>query len=184
MTRGLLLQTLVPVLILAAPGASGAQPIFEGTPTTVTATIETVEKTSRVITLKTAAGSRLHVTAPPEMQGFDRLKAGDQVTARYFEAIVVRVARPGSPPPTAAPTTMVRRNDRKPGSETTSESTVRGTVVSVSAAAPSLTVKLTDGTERTMKVTDVKQLAALKTGDELDITFYESRLISVDHAKQ
>lgn len=46
-------------------------------------------------------------------------------------------------------------------------------------AAPSLTVKTTDGTERTMKVTDAAQLKAVKVGDALDVTFYESRLVSV-----
>lgn len=182
MTRALLIAAAL-LSGAVVGGVAGAQPIYEGPATTVTATIETVEQTSRVITLKTAAGSRLHVTAPPEMQGFDRLKAGDQVTARYFEAIVVRVAKPGSPAPSGAPTTITKRKDDRPGSETLSERTVRASVVSVQPTGPSLTVKMPDATEHTMKITDAAQLGSLKPGDVLDITFHESRLVSVEPAK-
>jgi hypothetical protein len=78
----------------------------------------------------------------------------------------------------------VRRNDREPGSETRSERTVRATIVAVDAAGQSVTVKGTDGAERTMKVTDASQAKALKAGDEVDVTFYESRLVSVDHPRK
>lgn len=169
---------------LVRPDTSAAQPIYESAPSVVTATIEAVEKASRVVTLKTAAGSRLHVTAPEEMQGFDRLRVGDVVTARYFEAVAVRLARPGSPAPSGTPTTIVRRNDGKAGSETRSERTVRATVVAVDLPGQTVTVKGQDGVERTMKVTDVSQLKALKAGDAIDVTFYESRLVSVERPPQ
>lgn len=175
---GLMLLTMVTASSL------GAQPIYESTPTVVTATIEAVEPSTRVVTLKTAAGSRLHVNAPAEMEGFDRLRVGDIVTARYFEAVALRLARPGSKAPSGTPTTIVRRNDREPGSETRSERTVRATIVAVDAAGQSVTVKGTDGAERTMKVTDASQAKALKAGDEVDVTFYESRLVSVDHPRK
>lgn len=179
-----LLTGLAMIAYLTVPGRGGAQVISESTPTVVTATIEAVEKTSRVVTLKTAAGSLLHVTAPPEMEGFDRLRVGDLVTARYFEAVAVRLARPGSPAPSGAPTTIVRRKDDAPGSETRSERTVRASVVSVDTTAQALTVKGQDGTERTMKVTDAAQLKVLKAGDAIDVTFYESRLVSVERPRK
>jgi hypothetical protein len=35
-----------------------------------------------------------------------------------------------------------------------------------------------------MAVTDAAQLKALKVGDVLDVTFYESRLVSVERPKK
>lgn len=170
---------------LAGAAALAAQkPIYESQPRTVTATIEAVDKASRVVTLKTEAGTRLHVTAPPEMEGFNSLRVGDLVSARYFEAIVVRLARPGTPAPSGEPVTRITRKDRAPGSEAFSERTVRATVSAVSTDKPALTLKGEDGAERTMEVTDAAQLKALKPGDVLTVTFYESRLVSVERPKK
>jgi Cu/Ag efflux protein CusF len=160
-------------------GAAARQAIYESTPQTLTATIESIDKTSRIVTLKTTAGNRLHVNAPDEMEGFASLRIGDVVTATYFEAIAVRLVTPGAPAPSTTPATVVRRKQGRPGSETLREQSVRATVTAVDLAAPSLTVKTTEGTERTMKVTDAAQLKAVKVGDSLDVTFYESRLVSV-----
>lgn len=167
------------LLVTGDPLGAAQKAIYESEPKTVTATIEAIETSSRVVTLKTSAGNRLHVTAPEEMDGFTRLKLGDVVTATYFEAVVVRLVRPGSAAPSGTPTTMVRRKDDAPGSETRSERTVRATVTAVDVSGSSLTLRTAEGTERTMTVTDATQLAPLKVGDALDVTFYESRLVSV-----
>ena len=170
--------------LMAGTGLPAQKAIYESEPKGVTATIETVDKASRIVTLKTEAGSRLHVTAPPEMEGFNRLEPGDVVSARYYEAIAVRLARPGSPAPPGTPTTTVRRKDDKPGSETLRTRTVRATVTAVDAAAPSLMVRTSGGVERAMAVTDPAQLQAFKAGDAIDVTFYESRLVSVERPKK
>jgi Cu/Ag efflux protein CusF len=173
------------VLLLPVGVPIAAQkPIYESEPKTVTATIEAVDKSSRVVTLKTEAGSRLHVTAPTEMEGFNSLRVGDLVSARYFEAVVVRLARPGSPAPSSEPAVRVMRKDRAAGSETLSERTVRATITALDMGNPLLTVKTPDGLDHTMAVTDAAQLKALKVGDVLDVTFYESRLVSVERPKK
>jgi len=175
----------VAVLWLVAGLAPNAQKaIYESEPKVVTATIDAIDKDSRVVTLKTTAGTRLHVTAPAEMEGFNRLRVGDIVSAKYYEAIAVRVARPGSPAPSGAPTTTVRRKDDVPGSHTMSERTIRATITAVDAAASSLMVRTADGVERAMAVTDKEQLKTLKSGDAIDVTFYESRLVSVERPKK
>ena len=57
---------------------------------------------------------------------------------------------------------------------------VRATITAVDAKAPSLMVRTSDGVERSMAVTDPAQLTAFRAGDAVDITFYESRLVSVE----
>ena len=75
--------------------AAAQKPIYESAPKTVTATIEAMDKSEPRRHAQDEAGSRLHVTAPDEMEGFTGLRVGDVVSAKYFEAVAVRVARPG-----------------------------------------------------------------------------------------
>jgi hypothetical protein len=150
--------------------------------TTATATIEAIDKATRVITLKEASGQLVDVAAPAEVEGFNSLRVGDQVTATYFEAVAVSVRKPGTPPASSPPVTTTTRQDRKPGSETRRQQTVTVTVESVDPKAPALTVKTPKGRVVTLGVADAAQLQNVKAGDPVDVTYYESLLIKVARA--
>ena len=70
------------------------------------------------------------------MEGFNRLKVGDVVTATYFEAIAVRLRSPTSAAARPTPTTIVKRKDDTPGSQTMKEQSIRATVKAVDQARP------------------------------------------------
>ena len=169
----------VAVLVAFATILTAAQAVYESTPKTMTATIAVIEKDSRVVTLKTTAGSWLHVRAPDEMEGFNTLKVGDQVTASYFEAVAVNVRKPGDPEPPGEPTTVVQRKERAPGSETRRQQTFRFTVRSVDSKTPSLTVSDPQGHIVTLAVENPQRLDTLRVGDTVDVTYYESLLVSL-----
>ena len=78
------------------------QPVSESEAVTLTGTIEAIDKVNRIVTLK-GPGRTVDVKAPPEMEGFTSLRVGDQVTATYFEAMVVSVRKPGQPAPPPPP---------------------------------------------------------------------------------
>src|SRR5580765_8473606 len=139
MKRTLVLACCASLLVLEA--AVLARQVPPSKTTTVTATIEAIDKTTRVVTLKRSSGQLVDIAAPTEMQGFNNLKVGDQVTATYFEAVAVSVRKPGAPPASSTPVTTTRRKDRKPGSETRVQQTFTVTVESVNPQAPTLTVK-------------------------------------------
>ena len=174
----------VAALVALATMCLAAQAIYESSPKTLTATIAVIEKDSRIVTLKTTGGSWLHVRAPDEMEGFNTLKVGDVVTATYFEAIAVRLRKPGDPLPPATPTTIVKRKDDTPGSRTMKEQSIRAIVKAVDLASSSLTVATTAGEERALTVTDPAQLKSIKVGDTIDVTYYESLLVSVARPKK
>jgi hypothetical protein len=178
-------ESLVSLAVVMLVGATAAsQPIYESEPVTGTATIEAIDKATRVVTLKTAAGAVVDVTAPAEMEGFNSLRVGDQVSATYYEAVVVHLSKPGDPAPSGTPTTIVRRKDRQPGSETMRQRTVRVTVDAVDTKAPSLTVKTQEGRVRTLTVTNAALLQNIKPGDALDATVHESLLVSVTRPRK
>jgi hypothetical protein len=169
-------------LILAAASVVVAQqPAYQSKPVTATATIEAIDKANRVVTLKGAGGNSVDVTAPDQMEGFDSLRAGDEVTATYYDSIVVNVRKPGdtSPASTGEASTSIRRKQLTPGSETRRERTFTVTIEAVDPKAPSVRVKGPQGRVLTMAVSDPKQLQNLKPGDTVDLTYYESLLVRV-----
>jgi hypothetical protein len=153
--------------------------ISESKPVTVTATIEAIDQTNRIVTMKGPKGNSIDVKAPEQMEGFRSLKVGDEVTATYFEATAIHVRKPGDPAPTTGPTSTTKRTDRTPGSETRREQTFRMTVEAIDTAAPSFTVRGPLGAVVTLAVRDPKQLQNIKVGDTVDVTYYESLLLKV-----
>jgi Cu/Ag efflux protein CusF len=178
---------LIGLLWLDGAPAQGvnAQRILDGSePITLTATIEKIDAATRTVTMKSTKGQTVEIAVPDDMQGFETMKVGDIVTATYYEAIAVQIRRPGDPAPPADPMVTTQRRERTPGSERRRQQTVTVTVQSIDTAAGSVTVK---GGPRdrvlTVIAADPKQLKTLKTGDLIDVTYYESLLVQVKKGK-
>ena len=180
MKRTVVLTCCATLLVLEAGILARQVPPSKST--TVTATIEAIDSTARVITLKGSSGRLVDIAAPAQMEGFKSLKVGDQVTATYFEATAVSVRKPGTPPASSTPITSTMRQDRKPGSETRKQQTFTVTVESIDPKAPALTVKGPNGRLVTLGVADAAQLQNIKAGDSVDVTYYESLMIKVARA--
>jgi hypothetical protein len=154
----------------------------ESKPVSVTATIEAVDTANRTVTIKRTDGTSTEIKAPKEMQGFNTLKVGDLVTATYYEAVLLTMRNPGDPAPLAGPSTTIERKERKPGSETRAQRTFRMTVDAIDSKTPSVTVKGAQGRVVTLALQDGKAVQALKVGDTVDVTYYESLLITVSRS--
>jgi hypothetical protein len=146
---------------------------------TVTATIEAVDKENRIVRLRRKGANSVDVKAPADMQGFNTLRAGDQVTVTYFADYAIDVRKPGDTAPPAAPSTTTQRKERTPGSETRMERTFRVTVEAIDPKAPSLTVKGPQGRVVTLGMRDANQLQNIKVGDTVDVRYFESVLVKV-----
>jgi hypothetical protein len=169
-------------LIVTTAGVVGAQqPAYQSKPVTATATIEAIDKANRVVTLKGAGGNSVDVKAPDSMEGFNSLRVGDEVTATYYDAVVVYVRKPGeaAPASTGEASTTVRRKQLTPGSETRRERTFTVAIEAVDPKVPSVRVKGPQGRVLTMPVSDPKLVQNLKPGDTVDLTYYESLLVKV-----
>jgi hypothetical protein len=171
------------LLLAALSGVTAAAqgPVYESVPVTRTATIQSIDKTTRVITLKGEKGSDIEVTVPPQMEGFNSLKVGDQVSATYYDAVALDIRKPGDPPP-GAPVTSVQRKERTPGSETRREQTFTATIEAIDPAAPSVRLKGPQGRVVTLAVRDPSRLKSIKTGDAVDVTYYQALMVKVSPA--
>jgi hypothetical protein len=83
---------------------SVAQPIaFEGATADlmqITAKVDAVDKKDRLVTMTGPQGNTVVVEAGPKVKNFDRIKAGDDIVADYYEEIAVVVTESAGPPAT------------------------------------------------------------------------------------
>jgi Cu/Ag efflux protein CusF len=165
--------------------AQAPKPVQEGDVVTVTATVEAIDHTNRQVTLKGEKGRVVTVSVPPEVERFDAIKIGDVVTARYLESVAVRLVQPGEPaPPEAAVDVGVTpRPGEKPGATIAKKVDVKVKVQGIDTKVPAITVETPTGNSLSFKVKDPKRLEKLKVGDEINVTYTEALLLTVDPKK-
>ena len=95
-----LLRTLSvgPLAILAATTLGAQTKVVPGQTSTISATVEAIDQSRRVVTLKGPKGNYVDVAVPADVKRFDNIKVGDKLTATYYENLVLSVQRPGEKP--------------------------------------------------------------------------------------
>src|SRR5581483_8533200 len=66
--------------------------------TTVKATVEDINKSQRLVTLKDQDGNTVKLKVGPAARNFDKLQKGDVVTAKFYQSAAVMLAKPGTEP--------------------------------------------------------------------------------------
>jgi Cu/Ag efflux protein CusF len=176
-------KTLAVLAVLVAlPLVARAQkPVTQTDAVELTAKIEAIDKTTRLVTLKGKEGDTETIKCGPEVKRFDELKVGDTVTFRYYESIAYAIRKPGQPSglPVQTGPSVTRGQGPKPGGTISEQETATVTVKAVDAKLPSITVLTEDGRTVSFKVEDKKNLKDVKTGDKVEITYTEAVMISV-----
>ena len=72
----------------------------------------------------------------------------------------------------------------KPSGAYTNQQKLTVTVVSIDPAGTSVTVKKPDGQNMVAQVKDKKNIEGLKAGDQVNITFTEALMVTVDPPKK
>jgi hypothetical protein len=159
-----------------APGKGAVANTLE-----ITATVQSVDKAKRAVTLKGPEGNTRTITVGPEVKNFDQIKVGDQVAVRYLEALSVELKKGGGAPVgrTVSEVAGTAKAGEKPGIGGASKVTVIADVIAVDAAKQIVTLK---GPERTVdvKVHDPDQFKLVKVGDQVEATYTEALVVSVE----
>ena len=151
---------------------------------TATVTIKAIDPATRSVTLRAENGDEDTFTVGPEVTRFNQLKVGDIIRATYVESLVFQVRQPGAPAPSANAGLAGGRTKDTPGGAIAAQETKTVTVKSVDMNAPSITVTTADGRVLTRKVADKKNLAGVKAGDQIDITYTVGVLVAVEPPKK
>ena len=157
---------------------------IEGDSISVTVTIEAIEQSTRTLTVKDDKGIYETIQAPPEMKRFSELKVGDKITARYYDNVVVRLKKPGEAAVDVDSAALTRGTGTAAAGTAAAQRTITVTVTAMDPKANSVTVKGPNNYVYSRKVRDKKTFNALKVGDQLDMTWTEAVLISVDPARK
>ena len=185
-TVGLLSTPVTAALAQTSPAPAPANPegkpaVGEARQVKMRGTISAIDKEKSTITLKGPKGRTvtLDVQDPTKL---DVLKVGDPVVGTYIEAIAVEVKEAGSAMPGAA--VEERRAGSKPGENPAGvmarQITVTATVTAVNKQAPSVTIKGPGGKVETVKVQDAKNIANVKPGDLVEITYVQALAVALD----
>jgi hypothetical protein len=169
-----------------APQLREAQPAaqtLKSAPVSVTATIEAIDQTNRIVTLKGPGGNLVDTYVDDSYKRFNDLKVGDQVQAQYYESLAMNIRKPGDPAPTAGVKESVTPREGAPGATVARQLTASVTVTALDPQVPSISVKGPKGNVFSMRVQDPKRLEGVKVGDTIDVTYTQAMLIAVDPMK-
>ena len=150
---------------------------------TGTATIVAIDQAARSVTLRYENGDEDTFTVGPEVKRFDQLKKGDTIRATYTESIVFEVRQPGAPAPATGAAVAAGRLKDTPGGVVGAVQTATVTVKAVDAAAGSITVTTADGHTMRRVIQNKQNLAGVKVGDKIDITYAQAVLLNAEPGK-
>jgi hypothetical protein len=172
----------VMLALSATAAAAQVSKTLTGEAKVVTATVEAIERSSRVVTVKKPDGQYDMLYMPAAIKKFDTLKVGDKITARYYETVVLRLKAPGEPATDKSGGGVVRTEGR-PSGTASHQQTITATITAIDPAVPSITFTGPRGWTYSSKVEDKAALAKVKVGDKVDITWTEALVLSVDDQK-
>jgi hypothetical protein len=139
------------------------------------ARVEAIDATTRTLTLKSTGGS-LPVVAGPEIQNFGEIRVGDIVVVRYLEALSVELKQGG-------PSVRERAETRtaSAAADTARRVTVVAEVVAKDAKKRTAMLRGPKQTV-TIKVSDPEQLKLVQVGDQVEATYTEAVVVSIEPA--
>ena len=168
-------------LVALAQAPAAPKPVTQTDSVELTAKIEAIDKTARLVTLEVKEGDIETIKCGPEVKRFDELKVGDTITFRYSESIAYAIRKPGQPSGLPAETgaSVTRSQGARPGGTIAKQETTTVTLKAIDPMVPSVTVLTEDGRTVSFKVQDKKNLKDVKVGDKVEITYTEAVMISV-----
>ena len=174
-------------LILAACAAPPPKPASRENLVQRTATVESIDQASRLVTLRGEDGNAFTLLVSEEVRNLPQVKVGDRVTVSFFEALAAEVKKPGEGVEgVQADVSSVRA---EPGERPAAGAGVllRTTVVIefVDTTFNTVTFKRSDGASRTVAVQTPEGkefIKGLRKGDHVEIAYTEAFAIEVKPA--
>jgi hypothetical protein len=156
---------------------------MRGRTVTVNATVEAVEPVTRTVTLKLLQGSYVDVVAPDSETRFSEIKVGDQITATYYQNVVLRLKKPGEKSADRDTTAQTGGAGKKPGVSPSTQRTITATITAIDLQVPSISFSGPNNWTYSSPVEDRKALERVKVGDKVDIMWTVALLVSFEVKK-
>lgn len=175
------------VLSIAAGGWAAEPPSWKTSSLVEeTATVEAVDQSTRMVTLKGPKGDSVTFRAGDEVRNLAQVKVGDEVIFAYYESLAVRVLKEGEAFPAAGESAAMSRAKpgEKPAGVVGTKTSVNATITAIDKKAKTATLKGEDGKSVTVTPRDPKNLEKVKVGDRLVITYTDAVAVKVEKAEK
>ena len=145
------------------------------------ATVESIDRATRTVTLKNIGGAVTTYKCGPEVRNFDQIKVGDHVKAELVESFAVFVGK-GAAAPSAklVSATALAPKGSKPGVVMADTTQITAKVVSVDAAGHSVALSGPLGKTRSFSVDPTVDLSGVQVGDDVVVRYTEGLAITVE----
>lgn len=171
---------LAALLTVAASGAFAQSKTITGDVKVARGTVESIEMSSREVTIKKDDGTYTTMEIPEGAKRFDSIKIGDKVNVRYYENIVLRLKAPGEKDTDTVGAALTTAPGTGPSGTLAKQRTITATITAIDQKLPSITFTGPNNWKYSSKVQDKKALATVKVGDKVEITWTAATLVSFD----
>jgi hypothetical protein len=166
-------------------GTKGGKPYIAATQTiTGTATVLSVNKSTRDVKLATEDGDTVTVKAGSAVKNFAQIAKGDMVKVTYTEKLEITVGPPGEPSMTQETSTSQAKAGEKPRAGVMQKTTYSASITAIDTTAKTVTLKGSDGTEHVVTPRNPANLKKVNVGDMVHITYTEGLAGSVEKVKK
>jgi hypothetical protein len=170
---------ILSLLLLGGPAPAQA-PNAVTRETTTVATVDRIERSSRVLTAHSDDKVVHTLYVDPSVKAFDDLKVGDVVTVRYTESVVVQV-RPNAKLTELQDTTAAAR---KAGDANVVQQQKRTVIFEdVDSQGLFVTYRTHDNQRGVYPVQNKELLKGLRRGDPIEITLTQARAVSIERKR-
>jgi len=146
---------------------------------TTSATVTAIDAAKRKVTLVSLDGHKTTYKCGPEVVNFPQIQVGDQVKATVTEEAAIYIGQ-GAPPSAMVGTGVALSPvGYKPGGAFVDTAQATATITAVNAKRHKVTLKLADGSSKTVKVGKKVNLAAVSPGDDVTVQLSEGFAIAV-----
>ena len=142
--------------------------------------VTALDKGTRVLTIRGAAGNEMTVVAGPEINNFKKIKIGDLVTLSYVAALGLELRKGGGRlrERVESEQSASAKPGEKPGGETSRTVKIIADVTAVDPGAGTITLR---GPQRSVDlvVKDKELLKDIRLGDQIAATYQALTVVSI-----
>lgn len=147
---------------------------------TASATIQAIDKETRLITYVTAEGLTDSFTAGPSVANFDQLAPGDRVNIQYQEAVAIYLGKDAAPSADAAGGIAAAPIGATPGGVALGAVQLTVKVLELDKETRQAKLELPDNVIRKVKVRDGLDLSQVQVGDSVTVAIAQALAINVE----
>jgi hypothetical protein len=171
----MLILTSLLALTLSQQPTGVAQQVFE-----LSGIVDQMDRSGRVVTIKSADGLYTPIYVGPELPIFDQLAHGDRITVRVYDSYIVEATPGARMKPLEDTTKEVQEKLNRPDADVLQQLRLVVTIDEIDRSNNTVTYHGADNRRVMRAVQNPRLLEGLKVGDLVTITYTRARAAAIE----